>query len=244
MKLRLLLSLFILTTTLLSDDLFKTTYSFKNVSVNYLDWTSKTEENTPQEDFVYLEFEGGVGFDWGEFYMFFDIENPTKSWSAEPAGNMRLVLKPILDINIVDNLSLHIQDYNLQSKDFFVSNLVVGVAYKISTDFGLWIRPFIGPHYQESTYYSGMNGYMAGWAFVYDFKITKEKFSISQWHEHTFDRDSKNGYDGDIGTQGALAFWWHPTSKLTTGIQYRYASYELGNSEYQDGLIYSLKYNF
>ena len=244
MKRTLLLSTLLLTTSLFSNDIFKTSYSFKNISINYLDWTTNTEDATPQKDFAYLELEGGAGFSWGEFYIFFDIENPTKSWDDEPAGDTRLAFKPVLDVNVVDNFALHIQDYNLQSKDFFVSNLVVGVSYKVSTDFGLWIKPFIGPHYQESTYYSGLNGYMAGWALLYDFKITKEKFSISQWHEHTFDRDSEDGYDGNIGTQGALAFWWHPIDELTTGIQYRYASYELGSNEYQDGLIYSLKYNF
>ena len=244
MKFKLLLSILLFTLSLSADDFFQTTYSFKNVSVNYLDWTSKTEENTAQKDFAYLELEGGAGFSWGEFYMFFDIENPTQSWNDEPANNMRLAFKPVLDIDIMNNFAIHIQDYNLQSKDFFVNNLVVGASYKLTTDFGLWIRPFVGLHYQESTYYSGMNGYAAGWTFLYNFKLEQEKFSLSQWHEHTFERDSENGYDGDIGTQGALAFWWHPTDSITTGLQYRYADYELGSNEYQDGLIYSLKYNF
>ncbi|MGL6147147.1 MAG: outer membrane protein OmpK, partial [Plesiomonas sp.] len=30
----------------------------------------------------------------------------------------------------------------------------------------------------------------------------------------------------------------------TTGIQYRYADKKLGSAAYQDGLIYSVKYNF
>ncbi len=89
-----------------------------------------------------------------------------------------------------------------------------------------------------------MNGYMFGWVFDYQFSIKEHKFSLSQWHEHTFARDDEDGYDDNIGTQGAISFWWHPTKLITTGVQYRYASYELGSLEYQDGLIYSLKYNF
>jgi len=222
-----------------ASEIFETTYSFKNVSINYLDWTSKTQNSTSKEDFAYLELEGGAGFSWGEFYMFLDIENPTKSYSDEPAGNLRVTFKPVLNITLVDELSLYMQVFNLQSKDFYVTNPVLGLAYKIKANSNFWIRPFVALNYEESTYYSGLNGYMAGWVFMYKFALNKQKFSLSQWNQHTFSRD-----DGNIGTQGALAFWWHPMSEITTGIQYRYAAYELGNDEYQDGLIYTLKYNF
>jgi len=130
------------------------------------------------------------------------------------------------------------------SKEFFVNNAVFGLSYKINTDFGLWLRPFIGPNYQESTYFSGFNGYMAGWTFVYNIKIKEQKFSVSQWHEFTFERDEDDGYKDDLGTQGALAFWWYPIDEITTGVQYRYADSNLGEQSYQEALIYSLKYNF
>ena len=228
----------------LNADILKSNYAFSNLSLNYLNWSEGTENRSPQRDFSYLEFEGGAGWDWGDIYMFLDVENPTKSYDATPAQNMRFVFKPVLDINLLDKFALHIQDYNLQSKDFYVSNLVVGLSYKIETDFGLWIRPFIGPHYQMSTYYSGMNGYMLGWVFDYQFTLATQKFSLAQWHQQTFNRDSEDGYGDKMGTQGSLSFWWHPVQKFTVGLQYRYASYELGSLEYQNGLIYSLKYNF
>jgi len=229
----------ILSANLLASEIFNTTYSFKNVSVNYLDWSSKTEETTPQKDFAYLEFEGGAGFSWGDFYMFLDIENPTKSYTDEPADNLRVAFKPVLSLNVLNNISLYFQSYTLQSEEFYTVEPVLGVSYKLSTENGFWIQPFVGFHYQDNTYYSGMNGYMLGWTFLYPFSLSQQKFSISQWHEHTFERDDEN-----IGTQGALAFWWHPVDTITAGFQYRYAKNELGNSEYQDALIYSLKYNF
>ena len=231
MKLLLFLGIFLYTHTLLANNFLKTTYVFKNVSVNYLDWSTSTEKETAQKDFVYLEFEGGAGFEWGEFYMFLDVEE---------ANNLRIAFKPILDISLIDNLYLHIQDYNLRSKEFYVSNLFTGLAYKINTDFGLWIKPFIATHYQSSSYYSGFNGYSAGWTFLYNTEIVKEKFSIAQWHECTLDRRDND----NIGRQGALSFWWHPMDEVSTGLQYRYASHELGSQSYQDGFIYSLKYNF
>jgi len=236
--------LFLLSSPLFCEDIFKANYSFSNLSINYLDWTDKTEKDSPQKDFPYLEFEGGAGFNWGEVYMFLDIENPTEGWDDEPADNLRVAFKPVIDISLAQNIFLHIQDYTLQSKDFYVHNLVVGLSYKITTDFGLWIKPFVGPHYQDSTFYSGYNGIIAGWVFDYRFDISKNSFSIAQWHECALARDDKDGYDDNIGRQGALSFWWHPVEEISTGFQYRYASYNLGSSEYQDGIIYSLKYNF
>ena len=234
----------LLLSTVVSADGIKPNFTYSNISLNYLDWSLATENRSVQRDFSYLEFEGGAGWDWGDFYIFFDVENPTKSYSATPADNMRFAFKPVLDIKLVDNIYLHIQDYNLHSDTFYVHNLNIGLSYKINTDFGLWLQPFIGPHYQESTYYSGYNGYMAGWVFNYKFKLAEASFSIAQWHEFKFARDSDDGYDDHLGTQGALSFWWHPVDEITTGFQYRYAHYELGSLEYQDGIIYSLKYNF
>ena len=167
-----------------------------------------------------------------------------QSYDDTPSDAMRFALKPVLDIKIADNIFIHIQDYLFKSKDFYINNLVVGLAYKVNTDFGLWVKPFMGSHYQESTYYDGFNGYMLGWVLDYRFSLAENTFSLSQWHETTFDRDPSAGYDGEVGQQGAISLWWHPHSTLTTGVQYRYASDELGTHAYHSGLIYSLKYNF
>ena len=238
------LYIFLFSTVSVANDTLKPNYSFTNVSINHLDWSKRTAENTSQKDFTYLEVEGGAGWDWGEFYMFLDVENPTKSYDATPAKNMRFAFKPVLDIKLKDKLALYIQDYNLRSKSFYTNNLVVGLSYKFIPDADFWIKPFIGSHYQTSTYYSGLNGYMIGWVFNYNIKLKEQKFSLAQWHESTFNRNKEDGYGNKIGHQGALSFWWHPISSISTGLQYRYARYELGSSQYQDGLIYSVKYNF
>ena len=57
-----------------SRNFLNSSYSFANVSINYLDWTSGTTDRDPyKKDFPYLEVEGGVGWDWGDFYFFSDI---------------------------------------------------------------------------------------------------------------------------------------------------------------------------
>lgn len=236
-------------------DFFTPLYTFGDVSINYLDWTGGTEDRSGKADFAYLELEGGAGWDWGEFYGFMDLENPTRSWSADPPDNMRFVAKPILDINLgSSNWQFHLQNYYLKEKDFYVNNLVPGIAYKYSsTKRSFWIRPFVGPHYQSSTFYSGWNGWMGGWVFGYDLDIKGQKFALTQWHEFEWGRD-KEHYELEDGTpvgdgrshgiNGAVAIWWHANKHITAGLQYRYADHKLGSATYQAGPIYSLKYNF
>ena len=106
-------------------DLLQTTYSFKDVSVNYLDWTKQTEKSSFQRDFGYLELEGGAGFSWGDIYGFADLENPTRSYDGIPMSNKRYVFKPVMDLKLLDSSwYLYAQDYNLYSKDFYVSNFI------------------------------------------------------------------------------------------------------------------------
>jgi hypothetical protein len=232
---------------------FTPNYTFIDTSVNYLNWNSSTEKKSAQKDFVYLELEGGAGWDWGEFYAFLDIENPTHSYYDTPADDLRISIKPIVDIYLANHFSLHIQDYYLNSDSFYVSNLVLGFSYKYTSDYGLWFTPFLGSHYQSSTYYSGFNGYIGGWVFNYDFTFSEQNFTLFNWNEIEFLRD-KEGYELEDGTaigdgksygfNGALSLWWHYNQKLTTGLQYRYAKYKLGSDEYQSGVIYSLKYYY
>ena len=236
------------------SSIFKPVYKWGNVSVNYLDWTSGTTDRSGKEDFIYLELEGGAGWDWGEFYFFTDWENPGESWSNTPPDDVRLVFKPIFDFKVGDKgWYFHLQNYMLYSDTFYVNNLVPAIAYKFQAENGFWIRPFIGVHYQGSTFYTGWNGFMAGWVFAYEFAIKGQKFSLSQWNEFEFDRDEEH-YQLDDGTpigdgksyglNGALALWWYPNKKITAGVQYRYANHKLGSISYQTGPIFTVKYNF
>jgi len=233
---------------------FTPNFTYWDVSVNYLDWSSGTEKRSIFTDFTYLELEGGAGWDWGEFYFFTDLENPTNDWDDEPTDDKRFVIKPILDVKVYDtNWYVHIQDYYLDSNGFFVNNLVTGIAYKFSWDNGSFIRPYIGTHYQESTFYDGFNGYMAGWTLIYNFTIADQKMTLSNWHEMEFGRDEEHYLasdgtpigDGESwGINGAIALWWTPIKQITAGVQYRYALHKLGEIDNTNAIIYSLKYNF
>ena len=230
----------------------KTLYSFTNLNINYLDWSRQTEESTTKRDFSYVGLEGGAGWEWGSFYGFFNLENPINRYDSTRDA-LRFSAFGDLDINIKSGFKLHIQNYHLQSDPFYVNDFVLGASYKYSSDFGLWVRPFLGLHITNSSYYDGFNGYMAGWTLNYDFKISDANFSIFHWNEIEFARERSFYEDsaglpiGDAkryGFHGALSGWWHSASAFSTGLQYRYAKYKLGFAHYQSAIIYSLKYNF
>lgn len=228
---------------------------FANTSINYLDWTShtthKTGKSSHKDDFAYLELEGGANFSWGEFYGFFDLENPFNPRKTQPGDNQRYTVKATSRIYLGEspfNLYGHVYGtWSLPGKEnggnFHEVNTLYGLGYNTQID-NLWFKPFVALHYVDQTYYSGNNGYVVGWVAGYDFSIRDQKFSISNWHEMEFSRHKRYGNGGQNGFNGALAFWWHPTTSITTGIQYRYAYKKLGEDFLQDGIVYSLKYNF
>ncbi len=228
---------------------------FANISINYLDWTTHTTHKTGQtshkDDFAYLELEGGAHFSWGEFYGFFDLENPFNNRQTQPGDNQRYTVKGTSRIYLADsglNLYGHVYGtWSLPGKEyggnFHEVNTLYGIGYNTQLA-DIWFKPFIALHYVDQTYYSGNNGYVVGWVAGYDFNLVNQKFSITNWHEMEFDRNKRYGNGGKNGFNGAVAIWWHPTASITTGIQYRYAYKKLGENFLQDGVIYSLKYNF
>lgn len=236
-------------------------WSFANVSLNYLDWSRGTEartaNNAAKSDFTFVEIEGGVGYSWGEFYGFFDFENPTNNQFDESSGgkdNFRTAGKITSHIYLGDSpLSLYAHVYDFRDYGFNAreQDQILGLGYRTTFANGLWFKPFIGAARVQSDGYTGMNGYMAGWVAGYDFAAFDQNFSITNWHEQTFGRDSDylsqnyvNGTAGSVGTNGALSLWWHPSDLITTGVQYRYSENKLGTPDaYQNAMIYSIKLN-
>ena len=245
-------------------------YGFADVSINYLDWTAKTEDRTdpniggfggPKEDFFYLEVEGGAGYDWGDVYGFFDLENPQNvenegqfSEDAFATDGFRIALKGSIAVNIGKsnwNLYSHFYSFSEAAGGFYDQNLVIGASYDVFTDSGFWIKPFLGVHIENQTFNgSGTNGFMGGWVLGWDFQLMEQKFTVSQWHETEFAREDQFRGNGtiytlsDTGQNGAVALWWHMTSTFTAGLQYRYADHKLGTAAFHDAAIFTAKYNF
>ncbi|AMC33798.1 outer membrane protein OmpK [Janthinobacterium sp. B9-8] len=242
-------------------------WSFKNVSVNWLDWSNGTEDRTNagafagKKDFAFLEVEGGFGGDWGEAYGFFDVENPTKA-KSEPDSreNRRYVVKAVARFNIVQagpvpvQAYVHVYDLRDTGTNFFSQNRVLGLGTSLSSG-NFWIKPFVGAHQQlDQNIGAHANGVMAGYVAGYSFQMFGQSFMATQWHETEFNRDDKfltmgspagGVTKGDsTGQNGAVSLWWNVSKEFTTGLQYRYADQKLGSASYQNAMIYTAKYNF
>jgi len=218
-------------------------YGFANVSINRLDWTDKTENHAGKNDFTFLEIEGGAGFDWGEVYGFIDLENPHKSNNEGRTTTMKGTVRYNLGFA---GLNLYGHIYDLNGAGFHEQNRLLGVGFNYRNA-SFFFQPFLAVNNTESSNMgktvSGFNGYVAGWVLGYSFNLMNQNFMFSNWNELEFDRDSQY-VGGKTGVNGAAALWWNANEKITLGLQYRYADRKLGAATYQDGFIYSLKYNF
>ncbi len=236
-------------------------WSFADVSVNYLDWSngteSRTADNAAKSDFLFLEIEGGAGFTWGEVYGFLDFENPgNDQFDAASGGkdNFRTAGKLTSHFYLGDSpfsIYAHLYDFRDYGFDVREQDQILGFGYRHTFANGLWVKSFIGAARVQSHGYTGMNGGMAGWVAGYDFSAFNQAFTLSNWHEQTFSRDDDyltqnyvGSKAGKVGTNGAVALWWHPHKRITTGIQYRYANEKLATpDQYQNAVIYTLKFN-
>ncbi|WP_299728770.1 outer membrane protein OmpK [uncultured Endozoicomonas sp.] len=224
-------------------------WSFANVSVNQLDWSKGTEQRNDgfKEDFVFLEVEGGAGFNWGEVYGFYDLENPFNDRENEDGKEKRVATKGTMHYYLGDsNFTVYSQVYHTNSKAFVETNTVVGLGYRYANDSGLWIKPWVGAHYADiETGYNGSNGIMAGWVAGYGFSAAGQKMSVTNWTEIEMLRaDEYKDSNGTTGVNGAVALWWHPITQVSAGVQYRYASNKLGLAGNNNAMIYTVKYNF
>jgi hypothetical protein len=232
---------------------FTPNYHYENININYLDWSQETQSLESKDDFAYFGIEGGASWDEGDFYGFFNLENPLNSYSEEAPSDLRYSAFADIDINIKNGFKLHLQNYHLHSQSFYVNDFVVGASYKYKSDFGLWVKPFLGLHFTNSTYFDGFNGMMTGWLFSYSFTLFEQNFNLFQWNEIEFARDTKfyKNEDGSLtgdsakwGLNGALSAWWLINNTFSTGIQYRYADNKLGSADYQSAFVYTARYHF
>lgn len=218
-----------------------TDYSFGSVSANHLDWTTSTEQ-TGKADNTFLEVEYGFGNSVGNFYGFVDFENLNDldnfSTSAKVSGSFYTPF---------ENVNIYTQMFAIASENFNTAQGVLGLqrTYQVK---GLTISPFIGATYSWTDGgYSGANGGMFGWNAMYPFSLGSHNFTITNWNEIEFLRDSvylKSGEKNDVGVNGAIALWYEVNKDFTVGVQYRYADAKLGFDDYSKGLVYSAKYTF
>lgn len=199
-------------------------YSFSSVSVNSLDW-----KDDAHKDYMFLEAEAGAGYKWGEVYGFVDLENIGKDTQAYFA-------KVTARVNMAKGVQAYFQFNDWNDGDFQTQNRVIGLGTEYSKG-SFWIKPFAGVNQEQVTGQGArMNGYITGYVAGMSFG---DKFSVTNWHETFISRkdDQKNGHNG------AVAAWYHLDKTWTTGVQYRYATSNLGNEGFSKGIVYTIKAN-
>jgi hypothetical protein len=213
-----------------------------DTNINRLNWSEGTKLKSSKQDFTYLELEGGGTHSWGEMYGFFDVENVGKT-----GADTRTAAKFELRYYLFDSpISLYGHVYNFASNGFSEQNDVVGLGYQYEKS-GFIFKPFLGFHEVSQTFFSGFNGYMAGWFIAYFFQIMHQDFMLADWHEMEFARNQTyaNGNGGSKTSQnGALSFWWNPSRHYSMGVQWRYCTDKLGTPGSSNAEIYTVKYIF
>ena len=122
-------------------------------------------------------------------------KTPEDSRDAKDGKNARIAAKGAFHYYLGDSpFSLYGQAYHFNSKGFYETNSVLGLAYRYNHSSGLWVKPFIGAHYVDSDKgYTGKNGMMAGWVLGYSFKAMDQNFTLTNWNEMEFKRQQETG---------------------------------------------------
>ncbi|CAM4320477.1 outer membrane protein OmpK [Vibrio agarivorans] len=213
-------------------------YDFGSVSLNHIEWF---DANPHHDQLGFLEVEYGAGYTWGSHYGFIDFE------TTYPDKGLSVKQNVALNIGQSD-FAVYGQVFHAQSlesgNDFYSTDWVAGLQYN-GFDFGkILFKPFLGAVYSNNDSNSAdFNGAMYGHLLVLPIN---EQFSITNWHETQFAKDSK--FDGkSYSHNGAIAAWYHtPVENFDLGLQYRYGYHKLGTYA-QDGnygAIFTAKYNF
>ena len=221
--------------------------SYGGISANYLGWSHGTKDRAPKQDYGYIKLDGGSHFTWGSLFGFIEFNNPTKKETQ-----FGTTMKGILTVKTgVNNLSYYGQLFNANKHGFTLQKNILGLSYNIKGD-GWHVTPYVGIdttiYHNKHGSFTGMNGGVFGWVAAYNFMAFGQHFQIANWNDAEFSRKAEylkiSGEGDHVATNGALVFWWNITPHVGTSIRWRYAYAKLGAQGNQNGVLYTIKYNF
>lgn len=222
-------------------------YGWSNVHLDYQNWNNGFKGSDYEQ--TVLGVEGGIGFNWGEMYGFYDYEN-----LYDKSGEQGQTANGETHIYLGDSgFSLFGKVYNSQSPNFKETNQFLGFGYTALKGDGWWFKPWIarqyitahnnfGPAYDVN----GLNGFSIGWNAGYAFKLWNQDFLVTNWNEIELDRndDYASNNFGHEGLNGGLNLTLKITQHVSTTVMYRYLYNKLGHDGYGDILIYRVAYDF
>ncbi|EPQ5852998.1 outer membrane protein OmpK [Klebsiella variicola] len=225
----------------------KQKYGWGNVHLDYQSWDSGFQDLNNEQTLVGIE--GGIGFDWGEMFGFYDYEN-----ILDKAGNQGQTMNGEAHIYLGGTgLSLFGKIYNSQSPNFKETNQFIGFGYTSLKGEEWWFKPWVGRQYINAqnnfgpaSDINGFNGFSIGWNAGYAFKFLKQDLLLSNWNEIELDRndDYASNNFGREGFNGGVNLTLKITDDISTTFMYRYFYHKLGANGYGDILIYRVAYNF
>lgn len=244
-----------LCSTLLLSTLFtasafadENTYSgWGNLHIDWQEWGHGASDSDFSQGLIGVE--GGMNFEWGEVFGFYDFEGIDRD-SGQQTATMNLQAHTYLTDS---GLSLFTKVYNTQGTEIKETNSFLGLGYTEIKGDGWWFTPWLAANYTTVynefapiTNTNGFNGATLGWSAGYVFDAFGESFILSNWTEIEMARSDEyalNNY-GDTGVNGGLNLGWNITKDISATVMYRYYYNKLGNDGYGDILIYRIAYNF
>ncbi|UPR29115.1 hypothetical protein IS519_13390 [Vibrio crassostreae] len=241
--------------TLLASALFaspaiaedKTYSGWGNLHIDWQEWGHGTSDSDFSQGLIGIE--GGLNFEWGEVFGFYDFEGIDRD-SGQQTATMNLQAHTYLGES---DFSVFTKVYSTQGTEIKETNNFLGFGYTGIGGNGWWFTPWLAGNYTTvynefapTTNTNGFNGGTLGWSAGYVFDAFGESFILSNWTEIEMGRSdeyAENNY-GKTGVNGGLNLGWNITNDISATVMYRYYHNKLGNDGYGDILIYRLAYNF
>lgn len=218
-----------------------------NIHLDYQAWGHGVSES--EFDQTLIGIEGGLNFEWGEVFGFYDFEGLDRD-SGQQTATMNLQAHTYLGDT---GASIFTKVYSTQGTEIKETNSFLGFGYTDIGGDGWWFTPWVAANY--TTVYNefvanrnvnGFNGATLGWAAGYAFEAFGQNLLLSNWTEIEMLRNSDyaDNNDGKTGVNGGLNLGWDVTDKINATLMYRYYHNKLGADGYGDILIYRLAYKF
>lgn len=182
-------------------------YGWGNIHFDYQSWDAGVKDLEYEQALIGIE--GGIGFDWGEMYGFYDFEN-----ILDDEGNQGQTANGEIHTYLwKTGASLFTKVYNSQSPNFKETNQFIGLGYTDLKGDGWWFKPWIARQYitAHSNFgpaydINGLNGFTIGWNAGYAFNLLNQDFLLSNWNEIELDRndDYTANNHGSNGLNGGL----------------------------------------
>ncbi|WEM44937.1 outer membrane protein OmpK (plasmid) [Photobacterium sp. DA100] len=218
-----------------------------NLHFDYQAWGHGVSDS--EFDQALIGIEGGLNFEWGELFGFYDFEGLDRN-SGEQTATYNLQAHTYIGNS---GASVFSKVYSSHGTEIKETNSFLGFGYTDISGGGWWFTPWVAGNYTtvynefaEITNVNGFNGATFGWSAGYVFEAFGKPFLLSNWTEIEMFRNDEYAHNnyGRTGVNGGLNLGMDITKNINATVMYRYYYNKLGADGYGDIMIYRLAYKF